>query len=687
MPTDERLCAVFLVEPNGPTSVASYRIHLFVNAGDRQINTGQPILRNRLKVSVPLGLAAIFVTFMSAGCAVPQPRGEGHYRRMREPSTGRHYHLYLPVDYIRNKGRHPNYPKVKKWPLVMTFHGMKPYDNARPQEREWEKEADVYGYIVCAPELRTSDSFMEYPLTREHEYVLGDRRNVLAIMDQVFRTSLADPDRVLATSWSCGGYLASYFVNRFPERFSCLAPRLSNFSGELLIEETIPRYKDRIPVAIYIGDGDFPACKRESMEAVAWYMARGFKTVRGKIIDHMGHRRIPQTAAAFFAEQLGIEPLRLVEASKTLAQIQMTEYRPPQKLIEKMAAISQTKTLARKAATTAVASTNKSAAKIPATKNTKTVNPRSRGPIPVVSTKLNREYVCSNAGRDYPLDRTPLYNPMPSKPKRQQTRSSGKPASAAGAARVASVTGDRRSTFLDPLKSDTATREKPGRSPKSGEKKNRADTKKVDKASSKRTPAPRSTKPRSTKPRDTKQQNTKPPSAKPQSTKPRSTKPQDNNRGTSDKPGTRQRPSGKKPIRSASSPRTDTGKRTSSSPRTDTGKRASSPSGTVIPTTAGRNRAKRANIRLSGPAVGTAPHYLSYSVSLPRKTIEGADFLWMDNGVWIGDEPRGVKILDTPGLHRISVLIITKSNQEYRGAATVQVLERKRQNRSKPKSR
>jgi len=288
----------------------------------------------RSKRPLLLMLAGVVVC-LSAGCAVPQPRGEGLYRHVQEPTTKAWYHLYLPVDYVRNKGRHPN-PKVKRWPLVMTFHGMKPYDNALPQEREWEKEADFYGYIVCAPQLATSDSFMEYPLTKEHGYVLRDKRNVIAIMNHVFATWHADPKRVLSTSWSCGGYLAHYFPNRFPDKFTCIATRLSNFSPKLMIEETVPSYKDRVSVAVFIGDGDFPACKTESEDAVAWYTARKFRTVRGKMIDRMGHRRIPQVAAAFFAEQIGIEPLRPLEAGKTVAQVQMTDYYPPQKLIAEM---------------------------------------------------------------------------------------------------------------------------------------------------------------------------------------------------------------------------------------------------------------------------------------------------------------------------------------------------------------
>ena len=85
--------------------------------------------------------------------------------------------------------------------------------------------------------------------------------------------------------------------------------------------------------------------------------------------------------------------------------------------------------------------------------------------------------------------------------------------------------------------------------------------------------------------------------------------------------------------------------------------------------------AKRVKVRLSGPAIGTAPHYIAYSADLRPSPFDGADCLWMDNGVWMSDEPRGVKILDSPGLHQITVLIVSKDNVEYRGSATVRVLE------------
>ena len=388
---------------------------------------------------------------ISSGCAVPQPRGQGMYKLVQEPATKTWYHLYLPVDYVRNNGQYPDL-NVKRWPLVMTFHGMKPYDNALPQEREWEQQADIYGYIICAPQLETSDSFMEYPLTKEHSYVQRDKRNVIAVMDHVFATTMADPKRVLSTSWSCGGYLAHYFPNRFPDRFSCIATRLSNFSPKLMLEDTVPLYKDKVPVAVFIGDGDFPACKSESEEAVAWYSARHFRVVRGKMIDRMGHQRIPQTAAAFFAEQLKITPLRPVDAARTLAWVQMTDYQPPQQLIAKMTPVTAL----------AVRDGNRTS---------RQVGPPAPGPTAAPSPAKPRtggNYVAQSSGKSYPAGQSPQYDPTPeakpvAKPQtepapaapatvKKETPSSTVPVSGAGATRVAAATPPRNSNPLEPTR-------------------------------------------------------------------------------------------------------------------------------------------------------------------------------------------------------------------------------------------
>ncbi len=84
--------------------------------------------------------------------------------------------------------------------------------------------------------------------------------------------------------------------------------------------------------------------------------------------------------------------------------------------------------------------------------------------------------------------------------------------------------------------------------------------------------------------------------------------------------------------------------------------------------------ARHAPVRLTGPAVGTAPLHIAFAVELPPSVLDGADFLWMDNGMWICDQQRGIKILDRPGRHRISVLVVTRDGEEYRGRREVVVL-------------
>lgn len=615
------------------------------------------------------------------GCPIPQPRGEGLYRHVQEPTTGAWYHLYLPVDYVRNNGRHPD-PEVKRWPLVMTFHGMKPYDNALPQEREWEQQADIYGYVVCAPELSTSDSFMEYPLTQEHSYVLTDRRNVLAIMDHVFTTTRADRNRVLATSWSCGGYLAHYFVNRFPERFHCIATRLSNFSPALMLEDTVARYRHRVPVAIFIGDGDFPACKTESEEAVAWYIARGFKTVRGKMIDNMGHSRIPQTAAAFFAEQIGIEPLRPVLAAETVAQVQMTEYHPPQELIARVAPPIGPDLLARRSPRRLPDSPNARPSRRQSTRaTTPPVVPPTTPPDAVASAQTlgaagqTTLYSPVTAGRRYPFDKTPTFDPTPPKPEPSPSQVAAAPPT--GPQRPTSASEAARTTNAPPERIAQADRQRGNwlEKTRSASDRRRSDRADGAPASGGATRAP------SKQPAEKKgtTRSTPPPSVAKASPTRSGRRSDPSSRTTTSHRRFSPRDAGSRDYRPAESSNASTTLATVPARSAAGGARRRSPDAHApVPPRSARQPEpfRRVNIRLSGPAIGTSPHYLAYAVDLPRPVIDGADFLWMDNGVWIGDESRGVKILESPGLHRITVLVVTRDNVEYRGSATVQVLDR-----------
>ncbi|MCA9243279.1 MAG: hypothetical protein KDA32_04935 [Phycisphaerales bacterium] len=238
----------------------------------------------------------------AAGCAVPQPRGKGKLTHEVEPSTRRGYYLYLPAAYVDDGGR-----AGRSWPTVVTFHGMKPWDNARPQAMEWQQEADRYGFVIVAPEMRSPDMLRQFPLSERTDAFKSDEVATIAILDRVFATTRADPRHVLSTSWSSGGYLAHYMANQYPERFSSLAVRQSNFSKEIQDPSKAAQGRHR-PMLIVNTENDFGVCKSESREAVDWYQTNGYDHVAWVYLKSLGHERTPDIAAAFFAQVCGMRP-------------------------------------------------------------------------------------------------------------------------------------------------------------------------------------------------------------------------------------------------------------------------------------------------------------------------------------------------------------------------------------------
>ncbi len=249
-------------------------------------------------------LVPMIPLILACGCAVPQRPGGGELSRCIEPTTGRGYWLYIPKAYsIETTAK----SSTQRWPLVLTFHGMKPFDTARAQAREWEREADRYGFLVVAPELRSADLLAQFPLRTVHPSFASDEEATLAILDHVFRTTRANRRHVLATSWSSGGYMAHYMLNQHPHLITCVAVRQSNFSSTVLDSTKVPASLSH-PILIVNTENDFAICKKESKEAVRWYQDRGYQNLSWLYLSGIGHERTPDVAADFFAHVSGVRP-------------------------------------------------------------------------------------------------------------------------------------------------------------------------------------------------------------------------------------------------------------------------------------------------------------------------------------------------------------------------------------------
>jgi poly(3-hydroxybutyrate) depolymerase len=249
---------------------------------------------------------AIAASFCLPGCSVPQPRGRGLQTRQIEPRTKRGFWLYLPETYLQMTEAAR---RDRRWPVVVTFHGMKPFDNAHPQAREWQQEADRYGYITIAPELRAPDVLRQFPVRTVTSAFKSDELATLAILDHVFATTDADPSNVLSTSFSSGGYMAHYMVNQHPSRFTALVARQSNFSATIMEPAKAPRSRYH-PILITNTQKDFGVCLRESAEAIRWYESHGYSNVWWIKIKSLAHVRTPDIAADFFGRVAGVGPSR-----------------------------------------------------------------------------------------------------------------------------------------------------------------------------------------------------------------------------------------------------------------------------------------------------------------------------------------------------------------------------------------
>ncbi len=255
---------------------------------------------NRNRINLLLAALCLGAVPLLSGCPIPSDlpgKGKELHRTCR--ADGRTYWLYVPE----------NHNSERRYPLVVTLHGMKPYDVAYHHVKMWGALADKYGYLVLAPELQTSDSFGQFPLRRMGEAELNDAKHILACINEVATDWEVDRGSVLLSSWSMGGYLAHYMVGEHGDMFTAFAPLQSNFCNEVLNAARARRWAGRLPIFMFYGTADLPVVTNETKESIEWYKRLGYHVQYKKA--GVGHQRHPELAAQFFEAVMTGRPKNL----------------------------------------------------------------------------------------------------------------------------------------------------------------------------------------------------------------------------------------------------------------------------------------------------------------------------------------------------------------------------------------
>ncbi len=220
-----------------------------------------------------------------AGCPVTQPQNTpvSEFERF-EPQTQTWFRLYVPSYYDRGR----------RWPLVITLHGTFGFDSPAAQIREWKALAEEHGFIVAAPSLLSTQGVLPRIKGLWYQDLARDERTILAVRQHVVRWYSVDPEAVLLTGFSAGGYPMYWTGLRHPEQFSMLVARACNCDLEMLgrIPETAPARQ--LPVCIYCGRGDLAGLRDQARQAYEYLQAHHFNVT--KRVIRGGHSRSPKVA-------------------------------------------------------------------------------------------------------------------------------------------------------------------------------------------------------------------------------------------------------------------------------------------------------------------------------------------------------------------------------------------------------
>lgn len=229
-----------------------------------------------------------------AGCPVTQSQQTPvAATRVKEVSTGSGYWLYVPS----------TYDAQRDWPLVITLHGTYGFDDSEAQIREWKYLAERHGLIVAAPDLRSVQGILPVVRSQWYKDLATDEKTILAVMEDISRHYKVDPNAVLLTGFSAGGFPMYYTGLRNPTRFNMLVARACNSDVEMLSKIELTDAARKLPIAIFWGKDDLKKIHDDSWAAFRYLREHKCLKAEQKQIPG-GHLRRPDVTYGLWIKHL-----------------------------------------------------------------------------------------------------------------------------------------------------------------------------------------------------------------------------------------------------------------------------------------------------------------------------------------------------------------------------------------------
>jgi len=228
-----------------------------------------------------------------AGCPVTQSQDTPVSARQEKTPSGAGYWIYVPS----------YYSEEKTWPLVITLHGTHGWDSSTAQMKEWKALAEDKGFIVVAPAMSSVQGILPVNRTLWNQDLERDEKVILELLDEICGTYAVDPQAVLLTGFSAGGYPMWYTGLRHPERFNMLIARACNSSLDIFENIPLNETVRRLPIMIFWGKDDLQEIARQSWASVQWLSQHGFKRMAYDKIGG-GHLRRPSQTYKYWMKYI-----------------------------------------------------------------------------------------------------------------------------------------------------------------------------------------------------------------------------------------------------------------------------------------------------------------------------------------------------------------------------------------------